>query len=686
MSWAYAPGYVSWCPLGWNNYPVAQFGYRGGYAAVLQPVERVDGGAAPRLRPRRRPRQRRQCDAGSTCARATRSSSATRRRIIAVTRCRGRKRRFARPSAGRARSATARPSAATRAAASVAAAPAAGADAAATFRSRRSGAGSLQGPGYPEPARAPQAVPRNAGVPVPDRSGTASRSRTGEVSAPAMSRTPSTAVPTRESSASRSRVSDVAQPAAPSQAERRARSAFGAAHRPRPRPRRPSPTADLSAFGRRTREYRGRGGSASVAAAGKRSRERLSASRAARRTTRQQRLRTAPSSPRRRRPARRSGRPRTVARRRGYRVPRGRIARRRAPRRGRPTLARSRAFTRRPNDRRRRHRRALARARVRAAAAGRRRPAGRAAAAATEIVRDLWPDTRHRSVAPASSSCSCSRQFSAPPPACSSPTPTTCRKSPPSTTTRRAPSRASTAPAASRRRVRDRAPRDHSLRGHLAQARAGDPRRRGPRVLPAHRPQHPAHRRHAGQGHRRAPPARRQHADAAARPQAVPHRRQDLGAEDPRGDPRDPDREALHEAGDLHALLQPDVFRPRRLRRRSRRAPLLRQIGEGRHARGSRHDRRDPAGQRPAEPVRQPGRGDAAAELHAGADGRRRLHHRGGGRGRQEEADRDAAGPAGTVAVRRPVLPRGSQAASSRAATARSSSTRTASRFRRRSI
>ena len=37
VSWAYAPGYVSWCPLGWNNRPVAQFGYRGGYGRYYNP-------------------------------------------------------------------------------------------------------------------------------------------------------------------------------------------------------------------------------------------------------------------------------------------------------------------------------------------------------------------------------------------------------------------------------------------------------------------------------------------------------------------------------------------------------------------------------------------------------------------------------------------------------------------------
>ena len=31
VSWAYAPGYVSWCPLGWNNRAVLQFGFSFGY-------------------------------------------------------------------------------------------------------------------------------------------------------------------------------------------------------------------------------------------------------------------------------------------------------------------------------------------------------------------------------------------------------------------------------------------------------------------------------------------------------------------------------------------------------------------------------------------------------------------------------------------------------------------------------
>jgi hypothetical protein len=31
VSWAYAPGYVSWCPLGWNNHAVLSFGFSYGY-------------------------------------------------------------------------------------------------------------------------------------------------------------------------------------------------------------------------------------------------------------------------------------------------------------------------------------------------------------------------------------------------------------------------------------------------------------------------------------------------------------------------------------------------------------------------------------------------------------------------------------------------------------------------------
>ena len=190
----------------------------------------------------------------------------------------------------------------------------------------------------------------------------------------------------------------------------------------------------------------------------------------------------------------------------------------------------------------------------------------------------------------------------------------------------------------------------------------------------------------AGQGHHPAPHARREHADAAARPQAVPDRRQDAGAKDQGGDPRDPDREALHQARDLHALLQPDVLRPRRLRRRGGLAALLRQVGEGRLARGGGADRRHPAGQRPAEPVRESRGGDAAAQLRARTDGRGRLHHGGAGR-RTRRRSRSWCAPIRQDRRRRPRRTSSRKcAASSRAATAPSSSTRTACRFRPRSI
>ena len=70
-------------------------------------------------------------------------------------------------------------------------------------------------------------------------------------------------------------------------------------------------------------------------------------------------------------------------------------------------------------------------------------------------------------------------------------------------------------------------------------------------------------------------------------------------------DPRDPDREALHQAGDLHDLLQPDVPRARRLRRRGGVAAVLQQVEQGSHPRGSGADRRHVPAPRAAEPVRR---------------------------------------------------------------------------------
>ena len=104
-----------------------------------------------------------------------------------------------------------------------------------------------------------------------------------------------------------------------------------------------------------------------------------------------------------------------------------------------------------------------------------------------------------------------------------------------------------------RRRVRHRAARGREVRRHLAAAAPGDPVGRGRGLRPPLRRQRLAHRHHRGRGRRQAAAGRGEHAHAAARAQAVPDRREDVGAEDQGGAARDPDREALHQARDLHA-------------------------------------------------------------------------------------------------------------------------------------
>jgi hypothetical protein len=136
-----------------------------------------------------------------------------------------------------------------------------------------------------------------------------------------------------------------------------------------------------------------------------------------------------------------------------------------------------------------------------------------------------------------------------------------------------------------------------------------------------------------------------------------------MGAEDQGSAARDPDREAIHEARNLHAVLQPDVLRPRRLWRPGRVAAVLRQSGEGPHARGGRPDCRDPPGKRSPEPLRQHGCRAPPPQLHARPHGGSGLHQRcRGGRG-QEEADHPARGTV-RAAVGRTIFPRrGSQGA-----------------------
>ena len=121
--------------------------------------------------------------------------------------------------------------------------------------------------------------------------------------------------------------------------------------------------------------------------------------------------------------------------------------------------------------------------------------------------------------------------------------------------------------------------------------------------------------------------------------------------------PDDSDREALHEARDLHALLQSHSVGPRHLRRRSRVAPLLRQVGKGPDARGSGAAGRDHSAPVAAEPVRQPRRGAPAPQLRAAADGRRTVHLAGARRPGQAGADCHER-PAGDEYLRA-VLPRG---------------------------
>ena len=90
----YAPGYVSWCPLGFNNRPVFQIGQR---PLRVRPLARVDGDPATRLRCRFRasPRPRRFGD--RLHGLAARSHTATGRRSSPVMRCPAapRPRRFA---------------------------------------------------------------------------------------------------------------------------------------------------------------------------------------------------------------------------------------------------------------------------------------------------------------------------------------------------------------------------------------------------------------------------------------------------------------------------------------------------------------------------------------------------------------------------------------------------------------
>jgi hypothetical protein len=159
VSWAYAPGFVSWCPLGWNNRPVVGFfdvGFRGG--------QRFDAWNAWTVVPHRgfgtgfvnvnvvnttsidaRTRSTFVMRDGSPEIRSQAVPRASVPIHVAGTRPNGIAGNTSfrgAPDGARIRSTT----------------PADTSDAAAAFRSRRSAGAPLNGQGYPPPAREPRAV------------------------------------------------------------------------------------------------------------------------------------------------------------------------------------------------------------------------------------------------------------------------------------------------------------------------------------------------------------------------------------------------------------------------------------------------------------------------------------------------------------------------------------------------
>lgn len=183
VSWAYAPGYVSWCPLGWNNAPVFSFGvnvygghrYNPWHAWTVVPRGRLGYGYvnahvvnATYIDARTR---------GAFVVRPTAPAVggyAVPRSTVPIRTAVSRSASF-----GSAAAFQRSPQATT-------GAPDADANAAA-FRGRRSSGAPLSGPGYPAPARAPEVVTpsRSAarGAPGPSYGASgATRSRTNNLS------------------------------------------------------------------------------------------------------------------------------------------------------------------------------------------------------------------------------------------------------------------------------------------------------------------------------------------------------------------------------------------------------------------------------------------------------------------------------------------------------------------------
>lgn len=169
VSWAYAPGYVSWCPLGWDNRPVMQFvnlyrGYRGydpwrAWTVVPQRhfgVDYVNVRASARVDPR----------AFQVRAVAPMTAGHAMPRSAAPIRVAGTRAGTAMPRGEWAAPSGAAPNT-YRAAPQTPAQPSEARDA---FRSRGASGGALSGPGFPAASRAPRepgALPSRPGVAVP---------------------------------------------------------------------------------------------------------------------------------------------------------------------------------------------------------------------------------------------------------------------------------------------------------------------------------------------------------------------------------------------------------------------------------------------------------------------------------------------------------------------------------------
>ena len=469
VSWAYAPGYVSWCPLGWNNRPVFEIRTSTSCGHGYDPWRALDGRAATRT------------SAAATCTSTSsaatdldraharrRSRSPIARPRSAATRSRARPRRFASPAAAAAAVVAGLREPAPRPAAAIATD-----GAARSRRARRLGRrAGRRGSRAPSPAT--RAVRRDARRPATDRSAgrrarvqRSPRGTRSPVAPPTGRAAPS--VGTRVAGVGRQR-SDVAPRAvaalrAPRRCRRRSdatptpaigatvaatisriaeRSAGAPSDGVRPASRSERPPAD------RASAPSPRGAPAPRDGPPSPSRPRARAGAAARSAVRRPRSRRRPRRPIARVGAAGRHAPRSARRRPAPAEPIARRDRRHRRRQRRQARAGSRrrrsARGRRGGGRRLELRSARLQSAVAAAQAS--TPDGPAAIAIELRLSSEFYGTSTSSAspaAPASSSSSSSPRSSASRAACCSPTPATCRRSPRSTTTRRARSRGSTA-------------------------------------------------------------------------------------------------------------------------------------------------------------------------------------------------------------------------------------------------